>query len=396
MEIGEVREGREGKKYAYIGGDPKSKASWQEMRPYIPSGERPSLDAGSVVASGLKTANDIAGAASSVNPLMFAAQQSARAVSPENAYEAGGKVTDLATKAGASPEVAAGAGYVTDVGVQAIPTILSGNIVKPVAESILKPAGRWFMQKAIKPNKEALASGDAARAVETMLKEGKNVTSGGVSSMVNEVKSLSGQVDDAINAAEQSGATVSKVSMLRSVSDELKKLSAPLDSADDVKQAKAVLDRILQDPRFKDLDEIPIRMAQDLKTSTYKSLGEKAYNQADNMTTAKIGTLKAAVRGLKEGIERSAPGVVAPNKRMSELLNAIEVVEPGALAAGNKNLGGLAYLAENPFAAGGFMLDRSAAVNSILGRSLYSGAPSIVRDTTRLGTGIGMGVSANR
>ena len=151
------------------------------------------------------------------------------------------------------------------------------------------------------------------------------------------------------------------------------------------------MERVLSDPRIQELDNIPVRMAQDLKTATYRSLGEKAYNQADNMTTATISSLKSVIRGLKEGIERAAPGVVPKNQRMSELLNAIEVVEPRALTAGGKNIGGLASLAENPFAGGMFMLDRSSLAKSILGRFLYSGAPSIVGNTARAGTAVGMG-----
>jgi hypothetical protein len=70
--------------------------------------------------------------------------------------------------------------------------------------------------------------------------------------------------------------------------------------------------------------------------------------------------------------------VVDPNKRMSELLNAIEVVEPRALGAGNNNFTGLSLLAENPFAGGSMMLDRSSLMKSILGRSLYTPTPSIL------------------
>lgn len=386
LEIGTVREGKGGKKYSYVGGDEKSRDSWKELTPFVPSGEKEQKGAGDVALEAIGTMNEMVKGVNRFNPFMFAAEMTGKAVSPENAYKAGGEVTDVATNLGASPEVAAGAGYITNVGIQAVPTILSGNIAKPAVASITKPLGRVSMWSAVKPAKEAQLSGDAAKAVETMLKEGVNVSAGGMKKLSGEVGQLSARVDDLINAAEKSGATVSKVSILKAFKDELKKIAGPLDSADDVAQAKGVLKRVLEDPRFKDLDEIPIRMAQDLKSATYRSLGEKAYNQADNMTTAKVNSLKSVVRGLKEGIERAEPAVMAPNKRMQELLNAIEVVEPRALMKGNQNFGGLSYLAENLPAAGGFILDRSSLAKSILGRFLYSGAPNVARDVTRAGT----------
>ena len=386
LEIGTVKEWR-GDKYAFIGGNPKEQKSWEKMKPFVTSGEKPSKGASDIALDTLGAAGKAAEGGLAFNPMYQAVQRAGESVSPENAYKAGGAVTDFT----GSPEL----GFATNVGIQALPSILSGSAVKSASESILKPAGRHVMQKAINPIKAANLSGDAAKATETFLKEGKNVTPGGIAKFGKEVSKLAGEVDDIVNAAEKSGASVSKVNLLKSWGEELKKISAPLDSAEDIAQAKAVLKRVLEDPRLKDIDVIPVRLAQDLKTATYSSLGKKAYNQADAMTTAKIDSLKSVIRGLKEGIERSAPGVVPKNQRMSELLNAIEVAEPRALSAGGTTMGGLSYLAENPFAGGAFMLDRSDLFKSLLGRFLYSGAPSVLGNTTRLGTALGMCATQN-
>jgi hypothetical protein len=223
-----------------------------------------------------------------------------------------------------------------------------------------------------------------------MLKEGVNVTPGGMAKLSKEVGALSQQVDDIINAAEKSGARVSAISALKPWQAKLKEASAQINSKADVSATKAVLREFLDDPRVKDAISIPIKTAQEMKTATYKSLGNKAYGE---LGSANIEAQKSIVSGLRGGIEQAAPAVAAPNKRMSELLNAIEVVEPRALSAGNANLAGLAPLAENPWAAGGFMLDRSELIKSILGRFLYSGAPSVLGNTARGATAIGLGAA---
>src|SRR3990167_3857640 len=209
LEIGTVKEWR-GDKYAFIGGNPKEQKSWEKMRPFVSSAEKPSkgasdvaLDAVDVIDKGIKVAADVNPA---FNPMYQAVRKAGESVSPENAYKAGGAVTDFT----GSPELGAAANF----GIQALPSILSGTAVKSASESILKPAGRWVMRKAINPSKAANLSGDAAKAAETFLKEGKNVTPGGISKFSEEVKKLAGDVDDIVNAAEKSGTWVEKVDVL--------------------------------------------------------------------------------------------------------------------------------------------------------------------------------------
>ena len=61
------------------------------------------------------------------------------------AYRAGGAVTDIVSGMGASPEVAGGAGYAANVGMQAIPTVLgagAGRAVQPAVTAPFKAVGR--------------------------------------------------------------------------------------------------------------------------------------------------------------------------------------------------------------------------------------------------------------
>jgi len=388
LEIGTVKEWR-GDKYAFIGGNPKEQKSWEKMRPFVSSAEKPSkgasdvaLDAVDVIDKGIKVAADVNPA---FNPMYQAVRKAGESVSPENAYKAGGAVTDFT----GSPELGAAANF----GIQALPSILSGTAVKSASESILKPAGRWVMRKAINPSKAANLSGDAAKATETFLKEGVNVTPGGIAKFGKEVRKLAGEVDDIVNAAEKSGAQVGKVDVLKPWVEKLKEVSKQINNKEDVAAVKAVLKEFMEDPRIKGSASIPIKMAQEMKSATYKALGRKSYG--GELKSANVEGQKSIVSGLRSGIEKAAPGVAPLNKRMSELLNAIEVAEPRALSAGGTTMGGLSYLAENPFAGGAFMLDRSDLFKSLLGRFLYSGAPSVLGNTTRLGTALGMGATQN-
>ena len=94
------------------------------------------------------------------------------------AYEAGGGVTDIASKLGASPEVAAGAGYATNVGLQAIPAV-AGALAGSALQGPIQNMGRGVMQGALKPAQKMRESGAADKAAETMLKYGINATRSG-------------------------------------------------------------------------------------------------------------------------------------------------------------------------------------------------------------------------
>src|SRR3990167_4916023 len=178
LEIGTVKEWR-GDKYAFIGGNPKEQKSWEKMTPFVTSGEKPSKGASDIALDTLGAAGKAAEGGLAFNPMYQAVQRAGESVSPENAYKAGGAVTDFT----GSPEL----GFATNVGIQALPSILSGTAVKSATSPLLKKGGRFLMQSAVKPSAQNLASGKAAQAVETMLKEGVNVTPGGIAKMGKEV-----------------------------------------------------------------------------------------------------------------------------------------------------------------------------------------------------------------
>lgn len=379
LEIGTVREGKGGQQYVYTGGDEFSKDSW---KPHTVTEEKPKSFTEKVVGEkGAKFLDDFTNFAMLPRP-MSPIKLVGDAINKVG-YEAGGYATDAATALGARPEIAAGIGYGTNVATQAIPTILSGNMGKSAGEPALQNAGRSVMRSALKPSSAEAISGQGTKAVETLLKEGINVTPGGAKALAGKVSALSDDVAKMIAEAEKAGVTVNKIEAAKRAQDALSKFQAQVNPGADVKTIKTAVEQFMKHPDLKAIEEIPVALAQKLKSGTYSILGSKAYGEVGS---ASAEGQKALARGLKEGIEKAVPGVVAPNAKQAELLNALEIVGKRAAVAGNKNPIGLGALAENPAAAAAFALDRSELLKSILGRFLYSGAPSVLRDTTRAGT----------
>lgn len=290
------------------------------------------------------------------------------------AYMAGGAVTD-ALSGNVSPEVAGGAGYATNVGVQAIPMILSGEAAKLLSPAMKAPA-RSLMQSALKPTLEQLRTGKGARAVETMLKEGYNPTAGGVEKMKGAIASLN---DDIAEAIKNSPATVDKRIVAGYLNDALKKFENQVNPSSDVKAIESAWTEFLSHPALAGRNNIPVQLAQEMKKGTYKSLGEKSFGELKGASTEAQKTL---ARGLKEEISKAVPGVAGMNKRESDLINALKVAERRVLMDANKNPLGLGIL--NPLMLPLWLWDRSPAAKAMTARALYSGAEQIPATAARL------------
>lgn len=295
------------------------------------------------------------------------------------AYTAGGKVTDaLAGKV--PPEVAGGAGYLTNVGIQAAPTLLAGEAAK-VMSPAFKGAGRWLMGSATKPTLEQLQSGKAARAINTMLEQGFTPTKGGVEAMRLKIADLNDEISKAI---ANSPATVDKGKVASYLQDAVKKFEAQVNPSSDLKAIESAWTDFLNHPLLSGAKDIPVQLAQKLKQGTYKVLGEKAYGE---LKGASEEAQKTLARGLREEISKAVPVVAGKNALERELINAANIAERRALVDSNKNPLGLAPLAKNPGAAAAFLADRSAWVKAMLARLLYSGSEQIPANAARLGAG---------
>jgi hypothetical protein len=281
------------------------------------------------------------------------------------AYNAGGAVTDQLAGV-VPPEVAAGAGFVTNVGTQAIPTVVGGLLGKSTAPTMEK-GGKWVMQTAVKPTYQELKSGSAGKAIDTLLKEGVNPTKGGMDKLRGMVDDLGDEVKAAIGG---SSATVKKSMVGKTLQETYDDFSKQVNPDADIAAIRKAWLEFRNHPMLKGKSEIPVQLAQEMKQGTYKQL-DKKYGQ---LSSAEVEAQKALARGLKDGIADAVPGVAGKNERMSELINALEVGERRALMQLNNNPNGLALLAHDPRTWAAFMADKSALFKSVMARLMYSGS----------------------
>jgi len=294
------------------------------------------------------------------------------------AYNAGGGVTDLLAGK-VSPEVAGGAGYAANVATQAIPVALGGLIGKG-AQPAIQSVGKGVMQSALKPTGKDLASGDAAKAVKTLLDEGVNVSSGGAAKLQASIDALNRDVTQRIAT---SPATVSRARPAGEIAKTLNKFKQQVNPAAD---ERAILDTWKEfTQRFG--PEMSIQKAQAAKQGTYKALAGK-YGEVGSAATE---AQKALARGLRQGIEKQIPEVAQLNAKESALINALDQTERRVGIAGNRDIGGLAWIANDPKAAAAFFAGRSELFKSIVARMLYSGAGPV---TTGTGASLGAALGA--
>lgn len=352
---------------------PPSGFKLEAAAPYVPSGERSALadvamkqamplvkgfatggPVGAAVAGGqqgLKTAGDVIGDAS---------------------YAAGGAATDLAAKR-LSPEASAAIGSGVNLIGQTVPAMLAGGNLGARAAPAMESGARTLMNAALKPSAAQHASGDAGRAVNTMLEGGYNVTAGGVRAMQAEI----GKLNDAITQAiAKSPATVDKQKVAATLQDALKRFEMQVTPGADMRVIEKAYQEFLAHPLLAGNTQIPIQLAQKLKQGTYGSLGNKAFGE---LKGADVEAQKTLARGLKEGIAEGAPEVAPLNAAEGKLINAKDIAEHRVNMNSNKQQMGLGWLSGSPEGALGWLLDRSPLANSVLARALHSGSTAIPR-----------------
>ena len=278
------------------------------------------------------------------------------------AYDAGGLVTD----ATGSP----GLGLAANVAVQAVPTIFGGEAAK-LASPALRKVAHNLMQSAAKPTLEALRTGKAATAIDTMLNEGINVSAGGIAKLRSKIGELNREIMQAIVT---SPATVDKGKAASVLFDTVRKFEKQVTPGADLNAINKVWDEFLSHPLLVGRQEMPVQLAQELKQGTYRALGNKAYGE---LKGAEIEAQKALARGLKDEIADAVPSVRALNAQESKLLTALDVAERRVLMDANKNPAGLGLLTERPAIFAAWMADRSPIFKSLVARMLNAGSEQI-------------------
>ncbi len=300
------------------------------------------------------------------------------------AYKAGEGVSDAATGMGASPEVSAGLGYGTNVLTQAIPALATGKFAEQAAAPVMQSGGRWLMGTAIKAPFADKKSGDAAEAIETMLKQGYNPTKGGVEAMQQKISALGDEVTQAI---ANSTATINKNAVADRLRSAVDKFKNQVNPQSDLATIQKAWTEFLTHPDLAGKTDMSVQLAQAMKQGTYKALGDKPYGELSGAATE---AQKQLARGLKEEVSAAVPGVANANAMQGELMNAKSIAERRALMEGNKNPISLptsiAAIAHDPMATLGLWANSSAWAKSVLARALYSGSERIPQ---ALGSGAG-------
>lgn len=282
------------------------------------------------------------------------------------AYRGGGAVTDFASQAGASPEIAGGLGYGANVTLQAIPMLAGGEVARPLSMP-LKSMGEWLMGSALKPTYAARQSGKADRAISTMLDEGINATEGGVDKMQGIISDLNSKVKDIISNSSE---MVKKSDVVNYLQDVVKRFSNRPNAIEARGEVQSAADQFLNHPMVAGQSDIPIQTAQKLKQGYQASVGDKGYGELKTATTE---SEKAIARGLREEISRLEPTVGPLNKRESDLINAVKIASRRAGMEQNNNPLGLALLAPDTTSFISFLADKWGLSKSIVARALYSG-----------------------
>jgi hypothetical protein len=204
---------------------------------------------------------------------------------------------------GASPEVAAGAGYAANVVTQAVPALMTGKFVQEESGPLMEAGARTLMQSAVKPTYEAQKSGDAAKAITTMLQEGYNPTKGGVQAMQQRISALGDEITDAI---KNSPALVNKNDVASRLQSAIDKFRSQVNPKADLKTIEDAWSEFLAHPDLVGKINFPVQLAQALKQGTYRVLGDKPYGE---LSGAANEAQKQLARGLKEEISKAVPGV---------------------------------------------------------------------------------------
>lgn len=298
-------------------------------------------------------------------------------------YQAGGLVNDALYKAGLPIEAAAAAGYLTNVGLQSAATLLTPMPAKKPLGQLMETGAQSLMNSALKPTFEAHKSGEAARAVNTMLKEGYNATNGGLSAIRNRIDEIGSRISDLI---AKSPATIDKGAVAARLQDDMTKAMNSVNPMADLKAIESAWTEFLSHPQLAGRSSMTVQEAQKLKQGTYQALGGKAYGE---LGTASTEAQKTLARGLKEEISKAVPEVAGLNARQGELLAARDVLARRMLMQGNNNPLGLAALRmDDPASALTFMADKNALLKSLMARGLYLGSNVVPENALRLGLGI--------
>lgn len=197
---------------------------------------------------------------------------------------------------------------------------------------VITGLARRMYQGALKPTKAVVdkTQGGEAALVDAGLREGLNVSRGGVKKATKIISELDDQVSAAIKG---SPATVSRNAVSQRLNDTYGTFRNQVNPEGDLQQIRNVGRAF----RRSQPSQIPVEKAQALKQGTYKAQAKKYGQQAGAEAEAE----KALARGLKEEIGAAVPAVQPLNARSSSVIQVRKALNDATRRTGNRDTVGL-------------------------------------------------------
>lgn len=279
-------------------------------------------------------------------------------------------------------------GFLPGQGVGQITSRLFPGIAETATSAVRRTIPERLMQSALKPTQKQLASGEANTAIQTLLREDVNPTLGktifgrGIDVLESKVGDINKQISELI---KNSKGTVNKSQVVAYLDDlEQRALNNALPAAD-LQAIQSAKQEFLSHPLLRNIEEIPVQLAQKIKVGTYKNLGEKAYGE---LKSATVESGKTLARGLKDLIGKVEPKVLGLNAESQALYDTLNVAERRALMEANKDIMGISTLSQDMRNQLTMMADRSAPFKALLARSIYKAGKAGEKYTGLLGKDI--------
>jgi hypothetical protein len=282
-------------------------------------------------------------------------------------YGAGGLATDAASMAfGAEPETAAKVGVAANMAAQGLTGAAIGSVVR--APGMMMNAGRRWMRSAVKPSPQDRKSGEAAKAIETMLQKDINATGGSMADARSRVGALEDDIRNVLANSPELGNRQNVTKAIGKVLDDIKLNPNVISETADVNTALA---KFMAHPELAQYgDQIPVSVMNKMKQAFYKSVGDKKMTPGYQVTMEDKAN-KALAHGMREEVGAKVPAIVPSLAEQSELLRVLKVAGPQVEREGNKNIIGLGSLAPRLEQVAVWMLDRYPWFKSYVGRQLY-------------------------
>ena len=198
------------------------------------------------------------------------------------------------------------------------------------------------MTSAVKPPAAMRKSGEATKAIETMLQKGVSPTSSGLEAAKGAVDDLEIAIQTTLENSPGVVNPAKVASSIKSAFDEVKFKLGRVENEADINTA---LEKFLSHPEIAPhANQLPVAIANRLKQSFYAEVGPRSYvpgSSGQMSPTAYDKAQKSLAGGLKEAISQAEPNVVPNLKEQQEMMRVVNLLKERVGASQSQNIYGL-------------------------------------------------------